>query len=311
MLYMDTQTGFRKGHSTATTLLKFKDDITKAMKKGEITLAIFADYSKAFDTVDFEILINKLYKLNFFKSFLHWLASYLTNRQQYMRVNDKLSTQITTTFGVPQGSVLGPVLFNLYVADMQRNIGIQESCLQYADDSTLYKHCKITVIATCKSNLEESLTNISDWSTHTNLIFNDTKTKMMMFATQQMARYHNLYRENEAEFEISVNGKPIGKVSSWNVLGMLFPTKLAMEQSYYRTNFVLLWCFSCFEEIKAVYAISYQNTTREALVLSTLDYCNVLYNALPTYLIRRLQRAAKCSSGFVQGRFATRKMYWT
>ncbi|CAB4045526.1 Hypothetical predicted protein, partial [Paramuricea clavata] len=72
-LYMDTQSGFRKGHSTATTLLKFKDDITKAMKKGEITLAIFADFSKAFDTVDFEILISKLYKLNFSKSFLHWL----------------------------------------------------------------------------------------------------------------------------------------------------------------------------------------------------------------------------------------------
>jgi retron-type reverse transcriptase len=130
------------------------------MKKGEITLAIFADYSKAFDTVDFEILIGKLYKLNFSKSFLHWLVSYLTNRQQYVQVNDKSSTKITTMFGVPQGSILGPVLFNLYVADMQRNIDIQESCLQYADDSTFYQHCKVNDIAACKSNLEESLSNI-------------------------------------------------------------------------------------------------------------------------------------------------------
>ena len=297
-LYMDTQTGFRKGHSTATTLLKFKDDITKAMKKGEITLAIFADYSKAFDTVDFEILINKLYKLNFSKSFLHWLASYLTNRQQYMRVNDKLSTQITTTFGVPQGSVLGPVLFNLYVADMQRNIGIQESCLQYADDSTLYKHCKITVIATCKSNLEESLTNISDWSTHTNLIFNDTKTKMMMFATQQMARYHNLYRENEAEFEISVNGKPIGKVSSWNVLGMLFQQNLLWNNHITELTSSCYGVLAVLKKLKQFTPFHIKIQLAEALVLSTLDYCNVLYNALPTYLIRRLQRAAKCSSGF-------------
>ena len=149
---MDTQSGFRKGHSTATTLLKFKDDITKAMKKGEITLAIFADYSKAFDTVDFEILIS-----NFSKSFLHWLVSYLTNRQQYVQVNDKYSTKITTTFGVPQGSILGPVLFNLYVADMQRNIDTQGSGLQYSDDSTFYQHCKVNDIAACKSNLEESL----------------------------------------------------------------------------------------------------------------------------------------------------------
>ena len=223
-LYMDTQSGFRKGHSTATTLLKFKDDITKAMKKGEITLAIFADYSKAFDTVDFEILISKLYKLNYSKSFLHWLVSYLTNRQQYVKVNDKSSTKITTMFGVPQGSILGPVLFNLYVADMQRNIDIQESCLQYADDSTFYQHCKVNDIAAGKSNLEESLSNICNWSTRTNLIFIESKTKMMMFAPQQMARYHNLDRENGVE--ITVNSKPVERVSSWKVLGMLFQQNL-------------------------------------------------------------------------------------
>ena len=71
-LYEEIQSGFRKGHSTTTTMLKLKDDIVKAMKRGEITLAIFADYSKAFDTVNFEILINKLYKLNFCRTFLHW-----------------------------------------------------------------------------------------------------------------------------------------------------------------------------------------------------------------------------------------------
>ena len=133
-LYEETQSGFWKGHSTTTTLLKVKDDIAKAMKRGEITLAIFADYSKAFDTVDFEILINKLHKLNFSKTFLHWLVSYLTDRQQYVQVNDKSSIM----FGVPQGSILGPVLFNLYVADMQQNVGNEGGCLQYADDSTLY-----------------------------------------------------------------------------------------------------------------------------------------------------------------------------
>ena len=92
-LYEETQSGFRKGHSTTTTLLKRKDDIAKAMKRGEMTLAIFTDYSKAFDTVDFEILINKLHKLNFSKTFLHWLVSYLTDRQQYVQVKDKSSSK--------------------------------------------------------------------------------------------------------------------------------------------------------------------------------------------------------------------------
>ena len=80
-LLHDTQSGFRKGRSTTTALLKFKDDISKAMKKGEITLAVFADFSKAFNTVDPEVLINKLSKMNFSKSFLHLLISYLSDRE--------------------------------------------------------------------------------------------------------------------------------------------------------------------------------------------------------------------------------------
>ena len=107
-LYKETQRALRKGHSTTTTLLKFKDDITKAMKRDEITLAVFADYSEAFDTVDFRLLNNKLHNLNFYKSILYCLTSYLTKRRQYLQINDKLSNNIMTSFGVPQGSILGP-----------------------------------------------------------------------------------------------------------------------------------------------------------------------------------------------------------
>jgi retron-type reverse transcriptase len=301
-LYMDTQSGFRKGHSTATTLLKFKDDITKAMKKGEITLAIFADYSKAFDTVDFEILISKLYKLNYSKSFLHWLVSYLTNRQQYVKVNDKSSTKITTMFGVPQGSILGPVLFNLYVADMQRNIDTQESCLQYADDSTFYQHCKVNDIAAGKSNLEESLSNICNWSTRTNLIFIESKTKMMMFAPQQMARYHNLDRENGVE--ITVNSKPVERVSSWKVLGMLFQQNLLWNNHITELTSSCYGVLAVLRKLKRFTPFHIRKQLAEALVLYKLDYCNVLCNALPTYLIKRLQRVQNAAAGFVQGRYA-------
>ena len=89
-------------------------------------------------------------------------------------------------FGVPQGSILGPVLFNLYVADMQQNVGNEGGCLQYADDSTLYQHCKVDDLELHRSDLEESLSNISSWSSSINLIFNHSKTKTMLFATQQM-----------------------------------------------------------------------------------------------------------------------------
>ena len=136
--------------------LKFKDDITKAMKRREITLAVFAGYSKAFDTVDFRLLINKLHNLNFSKWFLYWLTSYLTNRRQYVQINDKLSNNTMTSFGVPQGSIFGPVLFNLYVADMQSNSNVQDTCLQYADYSTIYQPYRVNELWKCKSTLEDT-----------------------------------------------------------------------------------------------------------------------------------------------------------
>ena len=139
--------GFRKGHSTAVVLLKLKDDILKAMKKkGEITLAVFTDYSKAFDTVDFQVLLNKLHRLGFPKKFLIWTYSYLEGRQQFVQIDDRKSGLLPVAFGLPQGSILGPVLFNLYMADLQDE---KSDCnyLQYADDTSLYRFPLITTVS--------------------------------------------------------------------------------------------------------------------------------------------------------------------
>ena len=126
--------GFRKGHSTTTVLLGIRDALIRASKKGEVTLMVYADYSKAFDTVQFRTVLTKMYGLGFSKSFLHWVINYLTNRQQLVQVNDEKSSLLTVEFGVPQGSVLGPMFFNLYVADLQEKL--QLPSYQYADDTS-------------------------------------------------------------------------------------------------------------------------------------------------------------------------------
>ena len=84
-------TGFRKGHSTSTVLLRICDDIIKAMKKGEVTLIAFADFSKAFDTVDYSVVIRKLHAIGFSPSSLNWILDYLTSRKQFVQINDKQS----------------------------------------------------------------------------------------------------------------------------------------------------------------------------------------------------------------------------
>ena len=107
----DNVSAYRKGHSTTTTMLAIKDDIIRAMKSGEVTLAVLADFSKAFDTVAYEIVLTKLHGLGFSKLFLTFLTSFLTERKQFVQIDDKASSTVDLKFGVPQGSVLGPVLF--------------------------------------------------------------------------------------------------------------------------------------------------------------------------------------------------------
>ena len=191
-------------------------------------------------------------------------------------------------FGVPQGSILGPVLFNLYVADMQQNVGNEAGCLQYADDSTLYQHCKVDDLELHKSSLEESLSNISSWSSSINLIFNHSKTKTMLFATQQMERYHNLDRENAVE--MVVNNNPIERVSSWKVLGMRFQQNLQWNDHITELISSCYGVFAVLRKLRRFTPFDVRKQLAEVLVLSKLDYCNVVYDSVPAYLIKRMRR---------------------
>ena len=97
-----------------------------------------AHYSKASDTVQFKSVLTKMHNLGFPKEFLLWMVDYITDRRQIVQIDDRKSDMATAEFSVPQGSILGPVIFNLYVADLQKEL--QCDCYQYADDTTFYVH---------------------------------------------------------------------------------------------------------------------------------------------------------------------------
>ena len=131
------QYGFRKNRSTELAITEFIDKITKAIDKGQYTIGIFLDLSKAFDTINHTILIKKLEYYGNRGIALKWFQNYLTNRKQIVKYNDITSEAMTITTGVPQGSILGPLLLLLYINDMQ-NCSKLVSTILFADDTNIF-----------------------------------------------------------------------------------------------------------------------------------------------------------------------------
>ena len=142
---------YRKGQSTTTVLQAIRDDIVKAMKRSEVTMMILADFSKALDTIFFRNLITKMSKLGFSRGFLIWTLNYVMHRKQFLKIDDTCSEVRNVNFEVPQGFILGPVLFNIYVADLQDNVNVK--CFQYADDKTIYDHAKLSDLNSCRNTI--------------------------------------------------------------------------------------------------------------------------------------------------------------
>lgn len=212
-LFSKYQSGFRKKFSCETTV-NFVINKWKGTGEKKKIMAMFLDFKRAFETIDRDILIEKLYMYGIQDKELEWFKSYLTQRTQRTRVNNITSDYLEIEYGVPQGAILGALLFIIYINDMPK---VLEKCeiVLYADDTMIYAEgCDSE---TCKTNIMHDIENINIWLKTNKLKLNEKKTKFMEV---------NMISEEM----IQINGENIEKVTHIKYLGFMIDNELKFRQ---------------------------------------------------------------------------------
>lgn len=185
------QFAYRRGHSRQICLIRILDNVRHAADNRLVTVSVFFDLTKAFDSVSHDILFSKLKNLNFSGSVLRWIHSYLEGRSHAVRdrFNGSTSALITINASMPQGSVLGPLLFVLYLPDFKDTLRHYKYNL-YADDLQIYLHCKPGELTDYIAKVNEDISHIIHWTTQNKITFNSTETQAIIIGS---LRYKNAF----------------------------------------------------------------------------------------------------------------------
>ena len=213
----ESQYGFRQGHSTVNAISELIENIIEGFDKQESTLAVFLDLSKAFDTIDHSILLKKLEFYGIRGKALDWFVSYLKNRQQFVSLDGHNSETLDIKCGVPQGSVLGPLLFIIYTNDLPHTLKHSKSIL-FADDTNLFKTSKD--ISELFNHVNSDLKVITEWFYSNHLSLNTTKTHYVLFT---------LTKHNTTSQHIYLGGTLIERKQYVRFLGILVDDKLSWK----------------------------------------------------------------------------------
>jgi len=291
------QSAYRPGHSTETALVQLLDSIYHAADNGKATLLFSLDLSAAFDTIDHSILLHRLdHNFGLTGSALTWVQSYLTGRSQVVRIGCHSSGPSTCLAGVPQGSVLGPLLFSIYtspIAHIAQAHGIQQQ--QYADDTQLYVALSPNSMVTHVSALESCLESLQAWFCANSMTLNPDKSNAILFATTQRAQ------SLPNQVSVNISGVTIPLSSHVKILGVVLDPRITLSE---HTKAVSK---SCFYHIRALKHIrdsldsSMIRTIAAALVTSRLDYANSVLYGIPSKYISRLQRTQNTLARVVGG----------
>ena len=280
------QSGFRRKHSTETALIQLIDSIYKGMDNNLLTGAIFLDLRKAFDTVNHHILLSKFKRLNPASNTLRWLSSYVSLRSQVVGFNGVLSNLTAITTGVPQGSILGPLLFLIYINDLPSITNSE--VVMFADDTTIISQGDSLPSVT--SDMKNNLNKISSYSADNQLIPHPNKTKIVIFSKRsQISPF-----ENRAPLKL--NDHEVQYVDSYKCLGFTLDHQLGYSQHLKEMCRKIHCGLAIMRRVKSFIPRDSLVRLADSLVNTHLDYCSpLLHNFSGNQLESLLKLQKRCA----------------
>ena len=291
------QHGFRAGRSCLSQLLEHFDSVLSIVESGANADVIYLDYSKAFDKVDFSIVLDKLMDMGVNGKVYDWIESFLTDRVQFVTVNGFLSDHQPVISGVPQGSVLGPLIFLILLADIDKEVSTDTLIKSYADDTRATRGVN-SVSDTCL--LQEDLNAIYAWSAIANMLLNDDKFEALRYGDNQQLKDNTTYTTPE--------GKPIVEKTTIKDLGVLMSDDCQFKQQIdniiTKAKSISSWILRTFKTRAQLPML----TLYKSLTLPILEYCSVLWCPLSVGDIQKLE---SIQYSFIRKITGTRNMdYW-
>ncbi len=282
-IYEEFQSGFRPRHSTETALVKITNYLLLASDQGCISLLVLLDLSAVFDTIDHDILIDL--RLQNYTGIqgqaLRWFRSYLSDRYHFVYLNREASQLSPVKYGVPQGSVQGPLLFSLYMlllGNIIRKYGISFHC--YADDTQPYISTRPDETSKL-SKLTECVKNIKYWMTNNFLLLNSDKTEILLIGPKNST-------QNILDHNLQLDGCTVTS-STVKQLGVILDSSLSFENHISHVTKTAFFHLRNIAKLRNILSVSDCEKLVHAFMTSRLGYCNALLGGCPASSINKLQ----------------------
>ena len=274
-IFTNSQFGFRQKHSTVHALLNFVDKVAHAIDNHSHLIGIFLDFSKAFDTINHDILLYKLSHYGIRGKALEWFRNYLTKRKQYTSLNGHNSTLKEINCGVPQGSLLGPLLFIVYINDFCRSSNIL-SFILFADDSNVFfSHDNPNTLL---DTVNSELIKLTEWIRANKLSLNLQKTKYMIFSNTV----------KDLPSDVVFDDTPLERVSNIKFLGITVDDKLSWKSHIVNISSTISRNIGVINRLKYFIPSSSLLTLYYSLILPYLNYGILAWGNTHKILLDRL-----------------------